>query len=209
MADSFNFDRRSMERTVAVVQEVEAGFPDPSRRRVPRMFKKNLAACFTGDSNVEITGTSESAPTILDIGSSLITPAPIYTRSGSVVTIKRRQGTEYILIAESGFIIDGTDVRSRIFFGIFQDPLGTPILLENKRSQADFQLYNVPTTSGPSVTIGPGGGSLISTGCYRIDSSTPVTRDKFGLGAWKSVLDGSPTVTSINITIMFQIIQLV
>jgi len=208
MADGFNFDRRSMERTVAVVRQVEAGFPDLSRRRVPRMFKKNLAACYTGDSNVEITGTSESAPTILDIGSSLITPAPIYTRSGSVVTIKRRQGTEYTLIAESSFIVTGTDVRSRVFFGIFQDPLGTPILLENKRSQADLQIYNV-STSGGSVNIGPDSDSLVSTGCYRIDSSTPVTRDKFGLGAWKSVLDGSPTVTSINISIIFQIIQLV
>lgn len=208
MAEGFNFDRRSMGRTVAVVREVETGFPDPSRRRDPRMFKKNLAACYTGDSNVEITGISESSPTLLDLGSSLITAAPIYTRSGFEVTIKRRQGTEYILIAESGFIITGTDARSRIFFGIFQDPLGTPILLENKRSQTDLQLYNV-STSGGSVNIGPEGGSLISTGCYRIDSSTPVTRDKFGLGAWKSVLDGSPTVTSINITIMFQIIQLV
>lgn len=209
MDHAFNFDRSAATQIVTATRRVLSGDVGSNpQRRVPHTFKKNLRACYTGGSGLgNITSVSAGSPDVLDLDETTIVNAPIYTRSGGVITIKNRRGTRYFLLGQASFSLSGSATRGTIFLGIFQDPTGTPALISNPMN-ADLQNFNVLDADETTTrNIGPQETGLGVSGCYVIDESGILTKDKFALGAWKANVEGTPTMNAVFAT--FHIIEMV
>jgi len=133
-----------------------------SGRQSARMYRKNLSACYIGDSDTNISGNGPGTPSILSITEATVSVAPIYTRTGNVVQIKKRPGVGYFLIAQCGFRITGTDVRAEVGMGIFRDPLGALSLVEGVSVFTELQKFEIITTLA-TFEIGPEADSLATS----------------------------------------------